>query len=1229
MTLSLFSFSQSIQQALRFDTYEYPITIAWVINNISSLVLAVISISLLRRPDVTFQGRKVDRQRTVCGLHRYTWSWIEPLLRKASLKGDLDEEDIPQADYTLRSEQLQKKWDDMEPQGTLLRSLVWEYKERLGFSWIVTIVRCLVSILPFWIMLLTLDILENRETKGSHQLELLGLISGMAVFNLLDAVRFLTRPIYSNHINVILRVLQWIEGCLFWHSLSELSLPIRAQLSSLVFAKSMRLKDVRTANKDHDRSRQSIVNLVGVDTERIAYFMQFQFLIVNGIVKLVIFSVLLVQIIGWIPFTAGISAWLLVMPASTWFSNLLLVQSKKLMHLRDSKLIKINEVLLGLRQIKLCALEQRWEAKIIALRKMELRALWKYFIADSGLFGCWVFGHTLLAAVSLAVYVFVNGTLSPSVAFVSLGILGALECTLETLPELITLSIDTLVSISRVGTYLSRPNMQNETCQGCSISFRKATISWPLDYQSVDEGRFTLNDFDVSFPDGQLSVITGKTGSGKSLLISAILGEADLLEGYVCVPKAPVQNCYDIMHPENWITPGCLGYVSQTPWLENGSLRDNILFGLQLVKERYDQVIEACALKQDLAILADGDGTELGANGVNLSGGQKWRITLARAIYSRAEILVLEDIFCAVDTHVGRWILEKCINGSLCKGRTRILVTHNLGLVLSAATYVVELHGGTVAYAGCPQPETHKEVKNNTLAAPGTNEDSAKHIENVNDLQMGDLSAVQDSPRKFVLEERREVGIVKSSIYLTYLEHSGGILLWSICASLFLAYQISIVGKFEWTLYSSTYSDMWVGRAWWVRIWTSESISSEPSGSIIKTYSIVSPYLYNHHRPNKPTDQNVFFYLNIYIITSMAMVAIAITRYFWIYFLSIKASRTIFNKMLFTVLHAPLQWLEAMPTGQIINRFTADLNIVDQRTPLSWIMFFTNLLRLIGVCVACISTCSYVLAPAAVLLLLGILVGKRYLQASRPLKRLESVSKSPVFDLFNTTLAGISTIRASKKTQTYMARMHRYIDMWTMTTFYIWLANRWMSFRMALLAAAFCITVGLVIVFNSSIDAALAGFMLSFVLDFSESMRWTIRSYADMELDMNSMERIDEYMNVETESLSGACPPTSWPTLGAIQFCNLDVAYGPGMPLVLRGLTFDVRHNERVAIVGRTGAGKSSLTLALFRCLEIRGGSIIIDGLDISQLNLHCLRSHLAIIPQVSLNIYHMPKSNN
>lgn len=360
------------------------------------------------------------------------------------------------------------------------------------------------------------------------------------------------------------------------------------------------------------------------------------------------------------------------------------------------------------------------------------------------------------------------------------------------------------------------------------------------------------------------------------------------------------------------------------------------------------------------------------------------------------------------------------------------------------------------------------------------------------------------------------------------------------------------------------------------------------------------------------------YYLWVYVGISLATAVIGTVRFFWGFVLALRASRALFNKMLFAVLHTPMRWLDTVPVGRVLNRFTSDFNIIDNRITNDWTMFFANILGLLGVCVAAFFASAYVIPLAMVLLGVGLWIARVYLHGARPLKRLESNAKSPVFELFSAALAGVSTIRGFHKTQVYIHRMYNNLDSWDMITSYMWLVNRWMGFRMALVGTVFSTIVGIIVIVSPSMDAALAGFTLSFAFDFAENILWTIRNYAGMELNMNSTERVVEYTELETEPLDGQVPPASWPSSGAVEVKDLEVAYAPDLPPVLKGISFTIKDNERVGVVGRTGAGKSSLTLALFRFLEARSGNVTIDGLDISNINLNCLRSRLAIIPQVS-----------
>lgn len=372
--------------------------------------------------------------------------------------------------------------------------------------------------------------------------------------------------------------------------------------------------------------------------------------------------------------------------------------------------------------------------------------------------------------------------------------------------------------------------------------------------------------------------------------------------------------------------------------------------------------------------------------------------------------------------------------------------------------------------------------------------------------------------------------------------------------------------------------------------------------------------------PAAQTHYSLTFYLGIYVGLALVSSVIGTLKYYYIYHGSIRASRSLFQKLNFVILRAPLRWLDTVPVGRILNRFTGDFHIIDSQLANSISFGAGSALQLIGVIVAGLFVSPLIVLLAFVLLLLCLRYALRYLDGARPVKRLESTMKSPVFEQFGSALTGVATIRGFDKTQTYIERMYKKIDDYSTSTWYLWLFNRWMGWRMALIGSLFAVFVAILILTTPNIDSALAGFALAFSLDFANCVMWTIRLYANVELNMNAAERIIEYTELPTESLEGQKPPAAWPTDGRIEVDDLVVSYAKDLPPVLKGLTFRVNRNERVGVVGRTGAGKSSLTLALFRFLEARSGSIHIDGVDISKITLHELRSRLAIIPQVRMN---------
>lgn len=786
--------------------------------------------------------------------------------------------------------------------------------------------------------------------------------------------------------------------------------------------------------------------------------------------------------------------------------------------------------------------------------------------------------------------------------------------------------MDAWTSIKRIDEYLSGVELKRIMIESPEVAFYNATVSWPTDEDIQEEERFTLQNLNLRFPSNELSVISGKTGTGKSLLLSAILGEADLIAGKIGVPSAPplLERHDDKANSENWIIDGAIAYVAQIPWIENATIRDNIIFGLPFDEARYKATVEACALKKDLEMLSDGELTEIGANGINLSGGQKWRITLARAIYSRAAILIMDDIFSAVDAHVGRHIFEKCLCGPLGQGRTRILVTHHVALCVPKTKYLVELADGQVLYAGLVSDLRERGVLNliqNHEQAPGEIDEDEREITAVNseESDIGDRidgEAVMNGntlqkvtskqpmvPKKFVEDEKRDTGAVKPHVYTAFFRESGSYSFWAVLVLIFILVQ-----------------GIDLARAWWLKIWTGNNEDETNNAAVIETsmahISTAQNMFISSFSVSSNEERGVGFYLGIYVGLAIVWLLLGTVRDYISYVGSIRASKRFFEKVNFAVLRAPLRWLDTVPVGRVLNRFTADFDILDSKLMTNLIFAAFDFLRLVSVVVAGIFVSPFIVLLASILLTICLYFAMRYLNGARPSKRLESTSKSPVFEIFGSALSGVATIRAFDQASIFVTRMHEKIDDYSTTTWYLWLFNRWMSLRMALVGSFFAAIVATIILISPNMEPSLAGFALSFALEFSVAVMWTVRHYSMIELNMNSTERIVEYSTLPTESLNGISPPASWPTEGRIEVKDLVVGYDKELPPVLKGVTFDICKNERIGVVGRTGAGKSSLTLALFRFLEARGGSIQIDGLDISNIKLHDLRSRLAIIPQ-------------
>ncbi|QDS68680.1 hypothetical protein FKW77_002237 [Venturia effusa] len=1218
----------------------------------TSAVLSVcgffICVTYPRRPQLFFQGKPVDGCWTVSAFMGYTYSWPSGLLALSATGKELEYGDMPILDHHFRTRQLFDSYQRVKHRGSPLKALFLSHWVQILRQHVLTAVDALLMVAPQYAMYRLLRLLEQRDSGAD--------IANEAYFWVVGLGIFIAAGGFSNN---------WM-----WWVCYSLNISIRAQLSGLIFAKSMRRKDIKgvvaakedeTAvefdpeEADHaqpqaqpekpetsaedieesiNKTRQGVVNLIGVDATRVSQFSTVMNMFLGATSRLTLSFVFLGKLLGWVPLVSGIAVQLMTLPLNIYFSKKYTDGQKVLMEQRDRKLAVINEALGGMRQIKFAALERQWQKRIMDVREDELRALWKNFLYDVVLITLWLAGPVLLSAVCIVVYAMINGGLPPSIAFTTIAILGQIEGTLAWLPELTTNMLDAYVSLKRIGDYLDGPEKVPVTNPGEQISFQNVSVSWPSE-KGEDAEIFTLRNVNFTLPAGELSVISGRTGSGKSLLLAAILGEVEVFEGTIMVPLAPSmeERRDDKANKNNWILPNALAYVSQQPWIENATLKNNVLFGLPYDEQRYNQVISTCALEQDLKILTDGHETEIGANGINLSGGQRWRITLARALYSRAGILVLDDIFSAVDAHVGKHIFENALTGDICKGRTRILVTHHVSLVLPRTKYEVHLGDGTVTYAGLVteldrtgeletiiDDEDDEEgdesatarlasIRNrkgstarrysssvaNGLSKKRSYSQSSAKSDMIDEPTPAGNKAV---PKKFVEEEARETGWIKFSVYKAYLNACGGIPFWLIVAITF--------GGYEGLL---------LGRSWVLRLWT----GNYDSESVIKAHFTEQGFFAVHTTSEiKARDANadLRFYLAIYLGFAVAICVEGSLRYLWVFYGSIKASRALFDRLTYAVLRAPLRWLDTMPVGRVLNRFTADFNQVDSQQAYNFAFCLYNAMLVVGIVIAGIIVSPYIILAAIILLALCSRYALYYLATARQTKRLESTAKSPVFELFSTALAGVSTLRAFDKTQTYITNMFGRVDTHARSLYYQWLLNRWLSWRLGVIGAVFSVIVASLIVGLKGLDAALGGFALGFTLQYTEAVTWLLRNFAGVEIGMNAVERVIEYSEIVIEDEGGADAPAAWPTDGRLEVHNLAVGYAPDLPSVLKGVSFSVERNERIGIIGRTGSGKSSLTLALFRFLEAREGSIHIDGIDISKIKLHDLRSRIAIIPQ-------------
>lgn len=828
-----------------------------------------------------------------------------------------------------------------------------------------------------------------------------------------------------------------------------------------------------------------------------------------------------------------------------------------------------------------------------------------------------------MATFATYVQISPENILDAKTAFVSISLFNLLRFPISMLPMIITSLVQANVSLTRLNKFLNADELDPDAVTKDKnikkpITIENGTFAWGHD---DEDGKPVLHNLDIEIEEGSLVAVVGSVGAGKSSLCSAILGEMEKQSGRVNVN-------------------GNIAYVAQQAWIQNATLEDNILFNNKKNEDRYFSCIRACALQSDLDMLPGGDQTEIGEKGINLSGGQKQRVSLARAVYSDADIYLLDDPLSAVDSHVGKHIFENVIGPEgILKGKTRILVTHGL-TYLPKVEKIVVLKNGTITEQGSYKELIEKkgEFQEFLLQYLAEENEDEEDLEELEDIKMqlestlgkerlqrqisrtkresesesighdgigehrGSIrhrsKKISESEKtkpaiappqqveakagqKLIEKEKAETGKVQLSVYGYYIRAIG---IMSTCMTV-VFYILSQACT--------------VGSNVWLTAWSSESALQNETGQ-------------------DPAVRDK--YLGVYGALGIGQALFILGGAFSLSFGALDAAEGLHTNILKNVLRLPMSFFDTNPVGRMINRFGKDVDTMDNILPWSIRSWLMCLFQVIATFVAIIYATPVFVVVMLPTMIIYYFVQVLYVSTSRQLKRIESVSRSPIYSHFQETIQGASTIRAFGRSHQFMLESEKKVDTNQVSSFPSVMANRWLAIRLEFIGNILTFFAALFAVLGrDTISGGLVGLSVSYALSVTQTLNWLVRMTSDVETNIVAVERIKEYTETTQEAeweIPEKKPPEYWPEHGVVEFNKYSTRYREGLDLVVKDIDCKISGGEKIGIVGRTGAGKSSLTLALFRIIEAASGNITIDKIDISKIGLHDVRRRLTIIPQ-------------
>ncbi|KAH9849408.1 multidrug resistance-associated ABC transporter [Lenzites betulinus] len=989
---------------------------------------------------------------------------------------------------------------------------------------------------------------------------------------------------------------------------------LRTSLIGAIFRKSLRLSG--RARMKH--SVGQITTMISTDATRLDRNSATIHNLWVAPIQIAIGIGLLIRNLG-VSALVGLGVLLIGFPIQFFLARVMFAQRKKGVVLTDARVRMTTEVLSGIRLLKYYAWEQFYAHQVGSLREREISTIRRLAAARSSLIGTVTVIPIFASVLSFITYALTNHNLDVATIFSSLQFFNIIRTPLIYFPLVLASATDALVALRRISAFLraeelavpylvapeskfaldvdadftwevvrgnngaagmrgvgraqAKANERAAKAEQKEKSRRKKAGEEPVLPTTADDSEktggkekeeekpFVLKDVKLKIPKGSFVAIVGRVGSGKSSLLQALIGEMRKTRGDCTFSSTAA-------------------YVPQSAWIMNATLRQNVVFGQDEDDAKFHDIIRACCLEPDLEMLPNGEETEIGEKGINLSGGQKARVSLARAAYSDADIVLMDDSLSAVDAYVGKTLLDRLLLSGPLADKTRVLVTHALH-VLDKTDYIYVMDEGVIVEQGTYQDlMADGEMFSRLMEEYGSLEKQEENaIIDKPELKVKDLKAKgpEREHQTLIQAEERLTGAVSTSVYTKYFKFAGGaavfpmIMLWLVLSQ---GAQVA--------------NNLFLG------FWTAQSVRGFNQADYMGTYAALG------------------------IASGIASFALSLT----VSMASLTAGLRMFKAALNTVMRSPVAFFDTTPLGRIMSRLSKDQDTIDAELSMIAVQLLTTASSVVGTAALVFYTFPYLGIIFVPLMILYYIAALYYRRSSVEAKRLDSLLRSALYSAYSETLTGLSTVRAYRSQDRFIRKSEEGLDLENRAYYMTIAIQRWLGVRLDILGNMLILGICLFAAgFRNTVDPSKIGVVLSYTLSITQTFSLLVSTYAVNEQNFNAVERILYYTELPDEGAATTPndPPQTWPHAGEITFEDVAMAYRPGLPLVLQGVSFHVKPSEKIGIVGRTGAGKSSLLQALFRIVNLHAGRIEIDGYDIAAIGLDVLRGRLALVPQDSL----------